>query len=220
VTVFAPTNNAFARLPKGLQRFLFSRFGERALKKLLEFHIVPEFILYSDWSHNASEAEDAARNVMCQHHVRDSSQDEELSTAHDDASHALWAPRRRPGSHRPLNQNLVFEKNITAPTLLDNFSIRVHVEQSERLLPRHTIFTKVVANGQTVVAPDVVATNGALHVVDHLLNPLKGRHPHHRPGSAHDPAELAADYPQASTDEDEDEWKDWEEWLPAWADEE
>lgn len=47
VTVFAPTNRAFARLPRRLRRFLFSPFGEKALKKLLQFHIVPEFVLHS-----------------------------------------------------------------------------------------------------------------------------------------------------------------------------
>ena len=46
-TVFAPTNKAFQRLPKKLRLFLFSPFGEHVLKKLLQFHIVPEFVLHS-----------------------------------------------------------------------------------------------------------------------------------------------------------------------------
>ncbi|KAI0371796.1 hypothetical protein BV20DRAFT_965078 [Pilatotrama ljubarskyi] len=56
VTFFAPTNKAFARLPKRLRAFLFSPFGEKALKKLLQFHIVPEVVLHADYLHNASEA--------------------------------------------------------------------------------------------------------------------------------------------------------------------
>lgn len=46
-TVFVPTNKAFKKLPAKLQFYLFSPFGEHVLKKLLQFHIVPEFILHS-----------------------------------------------------------------------------------------------------------------------------------------------------------------------------
>lgn len=47
VTFFAPTNRAFASLPGKLKFFLFSPLGERVLKKLLEFHIVPELVLHA-----------------------------------------------------------------------------------------------------------------------------------------------------------------------------
>ncbi len=47
VSVFAPTNKAFSRLPPKLKLFLFSPFGEKALKKLLQFHVVPEAVLHS-----------------------------------------------------------------------------------------------------------------------------------------------------------------------------
>ena len=46
-TVFVPGNSAFKRLPKRLKIFLFSPFGAPVLKKLLQFHIVPEFIFHS-----------------------------------------------------------------------------------------------------------------------------------------------------------------------------
>lgn len=73
MTFFAPTNGAFRRLPKRLKFYLFSPFGERALKKILAYHIVPDFILhssksvqnnectpslmtfYTDWAHNATD---------------------------------------------------------------------------------------------------------------------------------------------------------------------
>ncbi|KAI0822649.1 hypothetical protein BC628DRAFT_654431 [Trametes gibbosa] len=57
VTIFAPTNKAFSKLPPKLKLFLFSPFGERALKKLLQFHIVPELVLHADYIHNVSEAD-------------------------------------------------------------------------------------------------------------------------------------------------------------------
>lgn len=47
VTFFAPESKAFQHLPKKLRLFLFSPFGEKALKKLLEYHIVPDFTLFS-----------------------------------------------------------------------------------------------------------------------------------------------------------------------------
>ncbi len=47
VTVFLPINSAWRKLPKGLQLFLFSPFGTRALKKLLQLHIVPDFVLHA-----------------------------------------------------------------------------------------------------------------------------------------------------------------------------
>lgn len=54
VSVFAPSNRAFHRLPKRLKFFLFSPFGARALQKLLQYHVVPEYILHSDYLYKAS----------------------------------------------------------------------------------------------------------------------------------------------------------------------
>ena len=47
VTIFAPTNHAFERLPRRLKLFLFSPFGGRILEKLLRFHIVPDLAFFS-----------------------------------------------------------------------------------------------------------------------------------------------------------------------------
>lgn len=47
VTIFAPTNHAFQRLPRKLKLFLFSPIGERILQKLLRFHILPEMAFFS-----------------------------------------------------------------------------------------------------------------------------------------------------------------------------
>ncbi len=41
MTVFAPTNAAFERLPEELRRFLFSPRGRDVLKKILQYHIMP-----------------------------------------------------------------------------------------------------------------------------------------------------------------------------------
>ena len=47
MTLFVPTNGAFSRLPERLRLWLFSPFGERALHKLLQFHIVPNWLIFS-----------------------------------------------------------------------------------------------------------------------------------------------------------------------------
>lgn len=47
VTVFAPTNRAFRALPQRLQLFLFSPFGEKVLKKLLQYHVAPDVVVHS-----------------------------------------------------------------------------------------------------------------------------------------------------------------------------
>jgi len=54
VTVFAPTNKAFKELPGKLKLFLFSPLGGRVLRKILQYHIVPNFILHSDYAYNAT----------------------------------------------------------------------------------------------------------------------------------------------------------------------
>lgn len=56
VTVFAPTNRAFEKLPRKLKLFLFSPFGERVLQKLLRYHIVPELAFFSgEWAFTLTE---------------------------------------------------------------------------------------------------------------------------------------------------------------------
>ncbi|EIN07633.1 hypothetical protein PUNSTDRAFT_45170 [Punctularia strigosozonata HHB-11173 SS5] len=54
VTFFAPSNRAFDRLPPALKRFLFSALGAKALTKILQLHVVPNFVFHSDYSFNAS----------------------------------------------------------------------------------------------------------------------------------------------------------------------
>lgn len=48
LTIFAPTNNQFKRLGPKILAFLFSKYGEKYLKALMEYHIVKGQVLYSD----------------------------------------------------------------------------------------------------------------------------------------------------------------------------
>ncbi|OLL24925.1 Periostin [Neolecta irregularis DAH-3] len=47
-TVFVPSNYAFSRLPPKVRFFLFSKWGENCLKKILQFHIAPNNVVYTD----------------------------------------------------------------------------------------------------------------------------------------------------------------------------
>ena len=60
-TFFAPSNYAFQKLGAGINAFLFSPRGEKYLKALLEYHVVPERTLYSDAYYGPEEDEDTNR---------------------------------------------------------------------------------------------------------------------------------------------------------------
>ena len=47
-TIFAPSNYAFKKLGPRINAFLFSKYGEKYLKALLEYHVVANYTLYSD----------------------------------------------------------------------------------------------------------------------------------------------------------------------------
>jgi uncharacterized surface protein with fasciclin (FAS1) repeats len=53
-TLFAPSNLAFQRLGPRINAFLFSRYGTKYLKALLEYHVVANNTLYSDAFYKAS----------------------------------------------------------------------------------------------------------------------------------------------------------------------
>ncbi|KAF8558418.1 FAS1 domain-containing protein [Imleria badia] len=194
-TVFAPTSGAFERLPKKLRSYLFSPFGRKALKKLLEYHIVPNSVLYTDYFHNST-----------------SSDVKEFSHCFKDALETQFevpVPALVDGHVEDpvLTRNtipfteLVYEYNATLPTLLEDHYLRVHVARyKSNLIPRcPRYFTSFKVNGRHVGPFDIPARNGALHVVSTILDPRKGR-----------------DH-QANNGGDEAAWEDWEEWLHRWA---
>ena len=68
-TLFAPSNFAFQRLGPKINGFLFSKYGQKYLKALLEYHVVANRTLYSDaYYHSESvERENFPRGLF---HVR------------------------------------------------------------------------------------------------------------------------------------------------------
>ncbi|KAI0340702.1 FAS1 domain-containing protein [Trametopsis cervina] len=120
-----------------------------------------------------------------------------------------------PHPHPPILKP-VYSANLTLPTALGgNYTLNVTVAQLHSILP-HGYVTKVFVNGQWVVAPDVPTRNGAVHVVKRLIKPPRGAHGGEH-GAHRGERQLLAN---ADTEEEMDqEWEDWEEWLPQWANE-
>ncbi|KAJ9100715.1 hypothetical protein QFC20_005408 [Naganishia adeliensis] len=55
VTAFVPTNEAFGKLPEKLVFFLFSPFGVQCLRAVLQYHILPHHILFSEHLHKVGD---------------------------------------------------------------------------------------------------------------------------------------------------------------------
>lgn len=56
-TFFAPNNFAFKKLGPKVNAFLFSKYGQKYLKALLEYHVVPDNTLYSDAYYKADSSD-------------------------------------------------------------------------------------------------------------------------------------------------------------------
>ena len=166
VTVFAPTNAAFDRLPIKLKLFLFSNFGRRVLRKLLEYHIVPNVVAHADYIFQQKVDTDSYTPMK----------------------HDLWSYLGL------LSDEPISSVNESFNTRLFNHTIDFSAEKSESKHKHRKEFkNKVLVNGRPVVMADLVAVNGAFHVIDHLLCPCK-KHKH----------DLAGDEANAN------EWDDWE----------
>ncbi|KAM0722186.1 hypothetical protein Q7P37_001627 [Cladosporium fusiforme] len=62
-TFFAPSNFAFQKLGPRINAFLFSKYGQKYLKALLEYHLVPDNTLYSDAYYSADDDEKSQEGV-------------------------------------------------------------------------------------------------------------------------------------------------------------
>jgi uncharacterized surface protein with fasciclin (FAS1) repeats len=215
VTFFAPSNRAFSRLPFRLRRFLFSPFGARALRKLLQFHIVPGLVLHSDYIHNATASartEDARKPVFIPQ--RSPFEDaEELDWKNGlvmDEEEYMAFSHHPPPHRRPRWPEVQYNTSFTLPTLLTNYTLEVVITKFKVQPPGFPKLypTAVIAEGIPAALPDVVSRNGAVHVVDALLNPLK-KHKHHEDSGSEEDYMLE--------DREYEDWKGWEEWLPQWA---
>lgn len=146
-TFFAPTSGAFQRLPKKLRLFLFSPFGARALRKLLEYHVVPQLVLHTDYVHNAT-----SYTALID--------DREAGVFVDSPGNPLYA------------YNLTLPTLLENHSL----NVQVARYKAKIPLPGPArYFTRFVVNGHDVGPYDIPARNGALHVITNLLDP-RGHH--------------------------------------------
>ncbi|KAF5330776.1 hypothetical protein D9619_005655 [Psilocybe cf. subviscida] len=202
VTLFAPTNAAFDALPKKLKLFLFSPFGERALKKLIEYHIVPNAVVHSNFIHG-----DVIEPMVGFYDGED-----------EDCIHS-WLRKhknhKRKKHHKSHHSELISTRNLTLVTLLANHTLDTVItrervtfpeevnhkhkhKQKHRKHPEYQlIHTKVIVNEQPATVTDIVAFNGAIHAVDDLI------------ASWDDSYEEVAEG-------DDDFWGGWEEWFLEW----
>jgi uncharacterized surface protein with fasciclin (FAS1) repeats len=151
VTVFAPTNKAFERLPIKFKLFLFSPFGRRVLRKLLEYHIVPNVVAHADIIFNQTAG----------------------------TPEPIISPKLNRWSlfSLPTLESTEPVSSVKAAfnTRLFNHTIDFSAEKSKTSHKHRSdeFNNKVFVNGHPVVMADFVALNGAVHAVDHLLCPCK-----------------------------------------------
>lgn len=63
-TIFAPSNFAFQKLGPKINGFLFSEYGQKYLKALLEYHVVANQTLYSDAYYKSESIDNVGENVV------------------------------------------------------------------------------------------------------------------------------------------------------------
>ncbi|RXW24137.1 hypothetical protein EST38_g1695 [Candolleomyces aberdarensis] len=149
VTVFAVPNKVFDHLPERVRHFLFSPFGTRALRKLLEYHIVPGVVTHSDFFFNQTAETEyfptPSKRCTC-------------GADHDD-------------------EDSDFKKK--KDTRLPNHTVYWQAEKEKVTYPGHGkkhggfdhYKTAVHVNGDEVKIPDGIALNGVIHVVHKILSP-------------------------------------------------
>lgn len=68
-TLFAPTNQAFAKLPAKVNAFLFSPAGQKYLKALLKYHLVPGHTVFTDAYYKAKSDDGEEGSLIAKKHV-------------------------------------------------------------------------------------------------------------------------------------------------------
>ncbi|KAF8636540.1 hypothetical protein AX17_003352 [Amanita inopinata Kibby_2008] len=238
VTVFAPTNKAFQSLPKDLQLFLFSPFGERVLRKLLQYHIVPDFVLHADHSFNHSSDQpslisnrkmfdsDSEYAFQLDDEVRPGAgwidlfknneipQYNEQNTDINEGIEAHKHKKRKKPKHPKLPcPEPISLVDIILPTLYVDHPLHAHIGRFKVALPipgddhPYRVDTKFSVDGHKILVPDLVALNGAIHMIDVLLDPRGPRHDYETLTESH----LACRRNEA------DIWESWQVWLRQWA---
>jgi uncharacterized surface protein with fasciclin (FAS1) repeats len=153
-TFFAPSNFAFRKLGPKINGFLFSKYGEKYLKALLQYHVVHNETLYSDAFYSSDSTDTTSEptyNIL------------EMAEPWKHQCARSPSASKKDEDEAKATGNYHFD----LPTLLDDRSIAVDIA-------RFGPFITIKINGFTRVAvQDGVAKDGVIHIVSDVLIPPK-----------------------------------------------
>merc|ERR1711939_80760 len=191
-TIFAPTNLAVVKVPFKIRLFLFSPFGRGILKKLLAYHVVPQFIFHTDHIVNAtrpSKKSDVTGYLGGQTIRLPSwllSNEEADETIFGGFSSGMTVP----GINGVGKADSCDVEKFVLPTLLGkakNETLAVNVYTFREGLGGKGPLKKKVTVGNleqeekeyvSVAVTDVPAWGGAIHVVNSFIKPPFAHHHH------------------------------------------
>lgn len=223
VSLFAPNDFAWKRLPPRLRLWLFSPAGEKTLKKLLSYHIVPNWILHADFVYDGSD-DDYSSAMVEDCDGEDWYQDADqpglkLGCSRKERMESkrlkklaqklgLKAPELASWPHPPPVDVTV---NLTIPTLLDDHSLKFVVVKPKQE-HHHVQFDLPTSEGDANTSAFPLWRNRVF--VDHIGAGLEGVA---RNGAIYGLLRVLNPFKRPSEGEDEDAlWNDWEDYLPAW----
>ncbi|KAF4304540.1 hypothetical protein GTA08_BOTSDO07722 [Botryosphaeria dothidea] len=108
-TFFAPSNWAFKKLGPRINAFLFSSYGEKYLKALLKYHVVPDQTLYSDAYYRPSDDEEHSKGYF---HVDLPTLLEDKALSVDIGSHGPFTEIKINGFSRVATQNGIAKDGV------------------------------------------------------------------------------------------------------------
>lgn len=182
-TIFAPTNLAFAKIPFGIRTFLFSPFGRGYLKKLLSYHVVPQYIFHTDYQLNATRGDGKDAALVSTERVTFPAHLEPVEHATSLGSVSTsFLP------HAASDEAEV--ERYVLPTVLGdakNQSLYINVYSYRKALGKGPL-TKTISVGNSeqdekeytqVWIADGVAWGGAVHAVNSIIRPVMPKHDHY-----------------------------------------
>ena len=123
----------------------------------------------------------------------------ELPTVLEDGALHVTITKPLPHRHSSSSESLPDPEIQWTPDSTEDVPPGRPAEGKKPKLP--LLKSSITVNGQQTRL-EAVARNGAVHTIGRLLHPF--RTPHHEPSTG-------------PKDSEDDEWADWEDWLPAWA---
>jgi uncharacterized surface protein with fasciclin (FAS1) repeats len=153
LTIFPPSNRRWEELPWDIRTFLFSPHGEKYLKALVQYHVVPNIIQYTD-ERTAYKEDLSSMNIEFEVDEDEPSEKDEPIVA--------WLKKgyfgKRPYGPNPGNWPRG-RYHTDLPTLLEGKSISVDIM-------REGPWARWRLNGETGIFPnDIISREGVIQVV-------------------------------------------------------